>query len=338
MFFQILGQVMKKILVIRFSSIGDIVLTSPVLRCLKQQIPDVEIHFLTKKAFEETIEFNPNINRKIFLDDRLSKTIKELRKEKYNLIIDLHKSIRSRIITSALRIKTISFDKLNYEKWLMVKFKKNTLPAKHIVDRYFDTLKKINIYNDNKGLDFFTGYLHEPVLPFKNYIGFIIGAKHNTKKMPAEKITEIIKKLNRNVILIGGNEDAEAGEAIRSVLPQKVFNACGRYSLIQSALVVKNADVILTHDTGLMHIAAAYKKKIISIWGNTIPEFGMYPYTPESQSNSFISEVKNLYCRPCSKLGFTDCPEKHFRCMYDQDVEKIVNETNKFIVFQRTTP
>jgi ADP-heptose:LPS heptosyltransferase len=329
---------MKKILVIRFSSIGDIVLTSPVVRCVKQQIPGVVIHFLTKNVFHEVIQFNPNIDKRIYLTDKLSTTIKELRKEKYDLIIDLHKSIRSRLITSALRVKTISFDKLNYEKWLMVKFKKNNLPSKHIVDRYFDSLKAINIYNDNKGLEFFTGDVHEPVLPFNNFIAFVIGAKHNTKKLPTDKITEIIKALKRNVILIGGKEDAKDGEIIRNILPEKIFNACGRYSLIQSALVVKNADAVLTHDTGFMHIAAALKKNIISIWGNTIPEFGMYPYMPGAENNFIISEVKNLYCRPCSKLGFPECPEKHFSCMNDQDTTAIAWEANKIAIYQQTKP
>ncbi|MBA3285163.1 MAG: glycosyltransferase family 9 protein, partial [Nitrosopumilus sp.] len=294
-------------------------------------IENSEIHFLTKENFKSVIEFNPYIDKRIYFRNRISDIIKQLRQEKYDLIIDLHKSLRSKIITSALRTKTISFDKLNYEKWLLVRFKKNKLPSKHIVDRYFEAFSSINIINDNKGLDFYTGDILAPVVPFKNYIAFVIGAKHETKKLPAEKIINIIKLLEENVILTGGDEDIELGEIIRKALPEKVFNACGRYSLIQSALVVKNADGVITHDTGLMHIAAAYKKNIISVWGNTVPEFGMYPYMPDKENKSVIAEVKNLYCRPCSKIGYPRCPEKHFRCMYEQDEKLIAEAANKFL-------
>ena len=321
---------MKKILIIRFSSIGDIVLTSPVVRCVKQQIPGAEIHFITKKFFSDLIEFNPHIDKKIYLQDKVSETIKHLRNQKYDLVIDLHKSIRSKLITTALRIKTISFDKLNYKKWLLVRFKKNTLPYKHIVDRYFDELKKINVFNDNKGLELFTNDVTLPLLPFKNYIAFVIGAKHETKKLPSEKIIEIIKQLNGNIVLVGGKEDEKTGEIIRNSFPEKIFNGCGRYSVLQSALVISHADVVITHDTGMMHIAAAFKKKIVSIWGNTVPEFGMFPYMPGAENYSVIAEVKNLYCRPCSKLGYEKCPEKHFRCMYSQDENAIAAAANEF--------
>lgn len=319
---------MTKILIIRFSSIGDIVLTSPVVRCVKQQIPGAEVHFLIKKSFKSLIEFNPHIDKGIYFDKGISELVKLLKKEKYDLVIDLHKSLRSKIITSALGVKTISFDKLNYEKWLMVKFKKNRLPDKHIIDRYFNAIERLGVVNDNYGLGFFTGDVATPILPFGNYFAIAIGAKHETKKMPAGKIVEIIKLLRGNVVLLGGQEDIQSGEIIRTEIPEKVFNGCGKYSILQSALIVKNARAVITHDTGLMHIASAFRKRIISLWGNTIPEFGMYPYMPGNESNSIISEVKNLYCRPCSKIGFSKCPEKHFRCMYEQNEQFITDKAN----------
>jgi len=321
---------MKKILIIRFSSIGDIVLTSPVVRCVKQQITGVEVHFLIKKSFKSLIEFNPHIDKGIYFDKGFSELLKLLKNEKYDLVIDLHKSLRSRIITSALGVKTITFNKLNYEKWLMVKFKKNRLSDKHIIDRYFDAIYRLDVINDSKGLDFFTGDVVTPVLPFGSYFAIAIGAKHETKKLPAGKIVDIIGLLNENVVLLGGEEDIQLGEIIRTKIPEKVFNGCGKYSILQSALIVKNSISVIAHDTGLMHIAAAFRKRIISVWGNTIPEFGMFPYMPGNESNSIISEVKNLYCRPCSKIGFPKCPEKHFRCMYEQNEQFIADAANNF--------
>jgi ADP-heptose:LPS heptosyltransferase len=322
---------MKKILIIRFSSIGDIVLTSPVVRCVKQQIENSEIHFLSKKSFKSILDFNPYIDKRIYFGKGISNLRKKLKNEKYDLIIDLHKSLRSKLVTAALGVKTISFNKLNFEKWIMVRFKKNKLPNKHIVDRYFDALSSIDVYNDNKGLDFFTGDISAPLVPFKKYITFVAGARHETKKLPAEKIKSIINLVKTNVILIGGDEDIELGETVRKAFPEKIFNACGRYSLLQSALVVKNSSAVITHDTGFMHVAAAFKKKIVSIWGNTIPEFGMFPYMPGEEKSFVISEVKNLYCRPCSKIGYQRCPEKHFRCMYEQDEKLIAEAINNFL-------
>ena len=96
-------------------------------------------------------------------------------------------------------------------------------------------------------------------------------------------------------------------------------------NLDESALVIKNAETVITNDTGLMHIAAALNKKVISLWGNTVTDFGMYPYMPQSPENYKVVEVKNLKCRPCSKLGFEKCPKKHFRCMMEIDENEIIS-------------
>ena len=152
----------------------------------------------------------------------------------------------------------------------------------------------------------------------------VIGGKHNTKIFPIEKVIEVCKQLNKPVYLLGGKQDFLRGEAIWAACGDRVYNACGQYSLNQSASLVRQAEAVLSNDTGLMHIAAAFRKKIVSVWGNTIPEFGMYPYLPGMNSrSSYMAEVKGLSCRPCSKLGYKSCPKKHFRCMTDIDTQKI---------------
>ncbi|MCG3167461.1 MAG: hypothetical protein POELPBGB_03253 [Bacteroidia bacterium] len=315
-----------KILLLRFSSIGDIVLTSPVVRCLKQQLSNSEIHFLTKKAFTSIVENNSNIDKVFSFKKNVDEVLQELKKENYDWVIDLHHNLRSMQVKRALGRPSKSFNKLNIEKWLLVNFKWNYLPNKHIVDRYFDTLDHLGVKNDLKGLEFFIPQKDEVLvssLPqeFNNgYIAFVIGAKHNTKKLPTEKIISICKKLNRPVILIGGKEDFETGEKIISNSQQptsNIYNACGRYNLQQSASLIRQAERVITHDTGMMHIAAAFKKNIISVWGNTVPEFGMYPYM--AAEGSKILEVKNISCRPCSKIGFEKCPKGHFKCMTEID-------------------
>lgn len=325
---------MPKFLIIRFSSIGDIVLTTPVIRCLKKQVKDAEVHFLTKSSFREVIEHNPYIDKKIYFEDNLDAILKQLKSENYNYVIDLHHNLRTFIIKLRLMKKSYSFNKINFQKWLLVNFKINILPQKHIVDRYFETVKSFGIENDGAGLDYFISAEDEKViqqLPAthqQGYTGFVIGAKHNTKKLPVEKIISICTKINFPIILIGGKEDFQTAENIIAASPSSdirhptsVFNACGKFSINQSAAIVKHAHNIITHDTGFMHIAAAFKKKIISVWGNTVPEFGMYPYkTGESK----FAEVKDLYCRPCSKIGFDKCPKGHFRCIREIDEDQIV--------------
>lgn len=327
---------MPKFLIIRFSSIGDIVLTSPVVRCLKKQVPDAEVHFLTKKSFKEITEYNPHIDKTILLENKLTETVNSLKKENYDYVIDLHRNLRTFFIKRLLGKKSFSFNKLNIEKWLMVNFKINRLPNIHIVDRYLDAVKTFGVKNDLQGLDFFIKpgtSLANNSLPVK-YIGFVIGAKHNTKKLPPGKIISICKKINLPVVLIGGNEDDTAAEEIVSILKTEsnqltIVNACGKFSISESALIIKNAEAIITHDTGMMHIAAAMQKKIISVWGNTIPEFGMTPYYGSHEIQNTKHEIKNLHCRPCSKIGYDKCPRGHFKCMMEINDDEVAATAKK---------
>lgn len=321
---------MTKVLILRFSSIGDIVLTSPVIRCIKQQLTGCEVHFFTKKNFESVVVNNPYIDKLFLLEKNFSEIVKQLKNENYDYVIDLHHNLRTWRIKKALGKKSFSFNKLNFEKWLIVNFKINKLPNTHIVDRYIETVKELNVKNDYKGLDFFIDSENEiglnslPQNFQSGYIAFAIGGQHATKRMPEEKILSICKKINSPIILLGGKEDYTTAEKISSYCGRdKVYNACGKYNLQQSASIVKQAKKVITHDTGLMHIAAAFKKDIISVWGNTIPEFGMYPYLAGEKSK--IIEVKELPCRPCSKIGYNKCPKKHFYCMNLIDENDVVD-------------
>ncbi len=320
---------MKKILIIRFSSIGDIVLTTPVIRCLKQQKPGVEIHFLTKKVFKGILENNPYLTKIHTIEKDVKEITKQLKQENFDFIIDLHNNIRSMQTKAALGKPSSSFKKLNFKKWILVKFKINKMPILHIVDRYMQTATPLGIKNDNKGIDYFIPEKDEvslaslPPSHQQGYIGFVIGARHYTKQLPTEKIISICKKLNQPIVLLGGKEDINRANEIEKAVGATIYNACGKCNLNQSASLVKQATKIITHDTGLMHIAAAFKKEIISIWGNTVPAFGFTPYLPAPTSK--IVEVKNLSCRPCSKIGYEKCPKGHFKCMKEIDENEIVN-------------
>jgi ADP-heptose:LPS heptosyltransferase len=322
-----------KVLIIRFSSIGDIVLSTPVLHSLKNQ-GNHEIHYALKASFRDVLLHNPYIDKLHYLENSLPDLIRRLKKEKFDLIIDLHKNIRSFRVKNLLQKKSCTFDKLNWEKWLLVNFRINKLPDIHIVDRYFKPLEKIGIVNDGLGLDYFiTEKDKEEARKIYSafsvdYIAFSIGGNHNTKKYPSEKIVETIEKTAIPVILLGGVEEYERGEQIiRDSSYPHILNVCGKVALNVSAAIIGDAFCVISNDTGLMHIAAAFKKRIVSIWGNTIPGFGMYPYFGDNElyrNYSFISEVKGLRCRPCSKLGYRSCPKSHFDCMMQSDTGAIV--------------
>jgi ADP-heptose:LPS heptosyltransferase len=336
-----------KILVIRFSSIGDIVLTTPVVRCLKQQL-GAEVHFLTKRSFEKIGQSNPHIDRVFSMEKTVLELIDVLKAENYDCVVDLHRNLRTLQVKFALGVPSYTFDKLNFEKWLITNFKINRLPTVHIVDRYLKTVEPLGIKNDGKGLDFFIPKADEidvnsdarfQISDFKfqtpdvansssnfkpqtpNFIAFVIGAAHATKRLPVEKIVAICNKISLPIFLIGGKEDVERGALVCSQSSSYVVNLCGQLNLNQSASVVQQAEKVITHDTGLMHIAAALGKDIISVWGNTIPEFGMTPYLPTEGSR--IIEVKDVACRPCSKIGHDACPKGHFKCMQLIDIEAV---------------
>ncbi len=327
---------MPKILVIRFSSIGDIVLTSPVTRCIKKQLHDAEVHFLTKKQFAPIVASSPYIDKVIEFDNNLSDVKEQLAKENYDHIVDLHHNLRSSLIKKALKTQATSFNKLNFEKWLLVNLKINKLPAVHIVERYFETVRGLGVSNDKEGLDYFigdNGTLTESVLTkigSEKFGVVVAGANHSTKKMPSSLMNTVIKDIHHRVIVLGGPDDIPYGDEICENNANSI-NLCGQLTLAQSAQVVKHSVVVITPDTGLMHIAAAFKKPVLSIWGNTVPEFGMYPYMPGQENNSVIFEVKGLKCRPCSKIGYEKCPKGHFKCMNEQDIIKISNTANNIL-------
>ena len=324
---------MPKFLVVRFSSIGDIVLTTPVVRCLKKQVSNAEVHFLTRNSFKSLVESNPYIDRVIGINDSVMEVKKELRREKYDFIVDLHHNIRSMQVKQITGTEYASFPKLNLEKWILVNFKKNLMPPVHIVDRYFKTLSRFGVTNDGEGLDFFIPSSEElsgDVLPdgfAGNYIAIVTGAKFRTKKYPAEKVRLVCEMLKVPVVLIGGKEDEKEADEIAQGLSH-VFNACGKFSLQGSASLIKNSRAVIANDTGFMHIAAALKKPVVSLWGNTVPEFGMYPYLPAEKS--VIIERKDVKCRPCSKIGYQECPRKHFNCMNLIDPGEVATSILKF--------
>jgi ADP-heptose:LPS heptosyltransferase len=323
---QIIG--LKRILIIRFSSIGDIVLTTPVVRCVRQQL-NAEVHILCKPAYSSIWQANPYVHKVHVLQDDFDSVIKALKTANFDLIIDLHKNIRSLKIRMALSKPFFTFHKLNLQKWVRTNLKIDFLPKKHIVDRYFEGLAPLGVYNDGCGLDYFIPS-EEEVQPdqykqnLQPFIAVSLGAAHATKRMPIALLHQILRNIDAPIFLLGAKDDKASGELLIDLgLQGRAVLLAGALSLGQTASIIAQSAVLLTADTGLMHIGAALGIPLITVWGNTIPEFGMYPYTVGTEGRYKIFEVEGLSCRPCSKIGFNECPKGHFKCMNLQPADQI---------------
>jgi len=324
-----------KILVVRFSSIGDVVLTTPVVRALKNQLDFPEIHFLTKKPFASILDGNTNVDRIITIEKSIDEVVDQLKLEKYDWVIDLHNNLRTTSLKKKLRRPSKTFNKLNIRKWLLVKFKIDKMPDVHVVDRYFDAVRSLGVENDHREGEFslsesdYVDVERKFHVNAKSYITIAIGAQFATKRMPKSLLDKLISNIHAPVVLVGGEMDSElASELLASTDRKDVWNACGDYNLKQSASIVAQSAKLITNDTGMMHIASCLIVPVVSVWGNTVPSLGMYPYYPSNKNMFSIHQVDGLSCRPCSKIGFQKCPKGHFKCMNDQSLNGILKKVN----------
>lgn len=333
-----------KTLVIRFSSIGDIVLSSPLLRVLRAKFPKGQIDYVARKEYAELVKYNHNLNYTYEFDaqsgfEALRALKKKVKAEQYDLIIDIHDSLRSKYLRGNRSVPSVIVNKRIIERTMLVKFKKNLYSSiVPVADRYVETVKSLGIENDGKGLE-----LHIPdeilfgvsgkiarlqLNKFETSIALCPGSKHFTKQWPAERYAElgarIAQKNDAQVLVFGGKEDAAvcarvAGHINQTVGAERATDFCGQFSLLETAAAMEYCDVVVTNDSGLMHIAIAMKKKLIAIAGSTVREFGFFPTIKEG----VMLERHGLYCRPCSHIGRKQCPEGHFRCMNEIGVDEV---------------
>jgi ADP-heptose:LPS heptosyltransferase len=319
-----------KILVIRFSSMGDIIYTTPVVRCLKKQLPGVEVHFITKPAFKYIYDSNPYVDKLLLLKPTLSETIKDIKAEGYDYIVDLHNNLRTALIKLRTGIPSSTFKKQTIRKWLSLKFNLKLVPPVHLVNRYMKAVGTLGVKNDNQPIDYYIKAEHQlitllPASHQNGFVAFVIGATHFTKRMPNSKIISICREIDLPVVLLGGNDVKANGDEIAAALGERAYNACGITSLDESVFLVSKAKKIIGFDTGLTHIAEAFDRPIVSVWGGTVPELlGVQPYKVKEVLVAGIE----LECRPCSKFGLPACPLGHFKCMRDINENQITEFVN----------
>ncbi len=317
-----------KILILRFSSFGDILLATPVLDILKKNYPESEIHWVVFKKFEEALNTNPLIDKlMIFKDNKgFSRLKKEISGIDYDMIFDLHINSKTRALTN-YRKNVFTYNKRVFDRFMLVHFKKKYNEIIPVTKMYFRALEKAGLDTTSKWKLRF-GLVKETELATVetyglhniNYIVIVPGASYYTKMWPREYFREMVRKisvsknLNRKIIIIGkGREEEEAAEYIAEQDRKLCINLAGKLSFQETAAVLKFSDLVITNDNGPMHLAECFGKKILAVFGSTTEEFGFYPYSTQFE----VVHNSGLRCRPCTHFGRKKCPKKHFKCMMD---------------------
>jgi len=326
-----------KILVIRFSSLGDVLLTTPIVRSIRKNYPSAEIHFLTKKEFAPILENNPNINQIIKYDnknDRFIDIIKLIANNQYDLIIDLQSKLNSFLIKLfAGNSKHVTYNKRHFYRWRLThkSLSKNLAPIKSTVSLYSTVLDKLGIKLDAEKLDIFLPKNQDEIystfrIPHSEFrISISPGASHFTKQYPADYYSYLINmitdKLNAQIILLGSKNEKKLTAQIANGCKKKILDLAGETDIMDMAVIIKNSELFISGDCGPMHIAAALNIPQIAIFGPTHPKLGFAPIN----TNAVIIQ-KDLSCRPCSLHGREKCPKTHFKCMKDIKPEEILTK------------
>lgn len=304
-----------KIAIIRFSSIGDIVLTLPVVHALKKENPTAEIHYVTKSIFQDLLSGESHIDKFHCLEKggsiRLLK--RELKKERFDIVVDLHDNLRSRFLTLGLGAPVKRYKKDRFRRIAYLHFKKRE-EVTPIWKRYL-----LAIGNSSGIPDFHLGLPEKSKgsvlerLPHEPYLVIAPGSTWATKEWPLSKYKELAQKIAGSsfpLVVVGGDKDRNVQSIFLEILGDRVFALAGELSISESAAVVAGASQLLTVDTGMMHIGSAFSIPAIVLFGSTVQEFGFFPASPKARVLQ-----KELTCRPCSHTGLKECPKKHHNCM-----------------------
>ena len=267
-----------KLLIIRFSTLGDIVLASPLVRSLRKAYPDAEIHFLTTEANRSAVEFNPYINKLQVHAQSRELMIEELRPENYDQIIDLQGDGLSLSVSRELHSKPLSINSKSFLARLSGLLGNQ---GGNIVDRYFNAVRSLKLTNDGAGLDYFISPHEETKkndIPASHFAGYIACALDARKGWSTTTWKDFCVQMDHPIILLGGKEYANAAREIASADDIKIYNACGKFSINETADLIRKSKLLVCNGSDFMQVAAAFKRPIITIWDNKTTPVKPNPY------------------------------------------------------------
>lgn len=322
-----------KFLLLSFSSLSDVIFLTPVFRALKVQTEDAEVHLATTTVLKNAILENPYLDKIHTVEQNLWETSLQLNKERYDFVLDFENNFRTLAICLVCNTKAIRLKKLRWHYWVMVNLKINSLPNKHLTERFFGVIERLNIKPDDLGLDYFIPEPDKvpwewlPETHHQNFVTVIICAPYNTRKLTTNRLIELCDKINKPIILLGMQKDVNEGNTVEAFFKKLnedyegglkelnkktiIFNACGKFNFNQIASIIKKAQHVFTYDNDFVAIASAFKRNTFVMLGNTTLSFGRYPY----KTKFTILENNKISCRPCSSKGYNHCPKGHFNCM-----------------------
>lgn len=338
----------NKILIIRLSSIGDIILTTPLLRSVRKTYPNATITYITKKQYAGLLADSPYINELIAFDKSegfrgLRKIRHKLRDQHFDAYLDIHKNWRSRFLRLGLGAKMITtYPKYIIRRALLIRFKINLYKhVRPVYLRYFEAARKLGVHYDGLGSEIHfpaaatekvTGMLTTHGFGFKTPLVVICpGATYFNKKWLAEGFIATAKQLMSErsafIIIHGGRDDKELCDSIAAGIGKGSCSLAGSLSLPESAALLKLSTLVIANDSGLLHLAQSQKVPVVGIYGPTTRELGFFPI----EQNSTVVET-TLPCRPCTPKGLNYCPKVHFRCMKDITPEMVIAAALKYLV------
>ena len=325
------------------SSAGDILLTSPLLKMIKEREPESAVHFVVKCQFADLVRSNPNVTQVHIVQDhadfhQLESLRRKLVAESFDITLDLHNNFRSIFLRrgTAPSISVVKKDIIR--RAILVNSRLNLFAIPQLVAlKYAKTFDR-SVKSVPKPELFFPESLLKKVDTIWQSFGiggspsvFLCpGARHFTKRWPLKYWKELAKKMSKayRVALLGDIADVDACREIQS--GTNIVNFCGQLSLLESSAMLRHASLAVTSDSYLMHAANALGVKIVAIFGSSVKEFGFFPYEVENR----ILEVNGLTCRPCSHIGLDACPKRHFRCMMDTTPGKVESAVASLMVRQ----
>jgi heptosyltransferase-2 len=340
----------RSILITRLSSLGDLVLISPIIRSLKEMFPESIIHLAASKDYASLYQDCPYLDGVFQYDFTISKkenraALSEFMEQnginKYEILLDLHDNLRTRALTNGLFTEKRKIDKNRLNKLSLV-YRKKPVEGRnnHVVERYYDILKglgdEFRLYPleiwlpEEKGLEIYPPHEKDTTPTGSLKIALAPGSKHFTKRWPSAKFAEVgkflVEKFGAEILILGGKEDVEVSSAIRAGIGSAAKNHSGSLSIVNALRKIDSCSFMICNDSGLMHLAAARNVPVIAIFGSTVRDFG---FTPWMVRNSIIEERIN--CRPCSHIGRSKCPKGHFDCMNKISSDRVIEEVKKFL-------
>lgn len=323
----------RKLLVVRLSSLGDILLTTPFIRALKRRFPHSRLDYLTGSRYHELLQNNPHIDHLIIMDEsggkkEIRSIAERIKSENYDAFIDLHGAIRSLQIRRKSKIHPVfTFKKYRFQRVVLILLKRNIYPDDRSMALWMlDVGESLGVQDDGDGLDLFVESEIEhntrKLLEVKSqnsqtdWIAMAPGARHFTKRWPIDRWIDLARRLTDaydvRIMVLGDDKDRQLGKEIITGIDGQGYNGAGLFRLSESAAALSCCKVAITNDSGLSHMAAARRIPVIAMFGPTVRAFGFHPFRVPYR----IME-RSLPCRPCSTKGSSRCSLKHFRCMLD---------------------